>query len=200
MKAKQELEPKAGSEVVFGRYPQSSDDPEPIVWKVLEREGDSMLVISRLALDCKRYNDIDGAVTWKTCTLRKWLNNEFLGKAFTSEEQKLIQMTKVKAEENPEYDVSPGEDTEDKVFLLSIQEAERYFKTDKERECKPTPYAVYNDVYVNKENDNCWWWLRSTGRGPLHAAYVSDLGSIGFDGFWVDDCEDGVRPCLRLQI
>ena len=75
----------------FGQYPQNQGAaPEPIAWKVLRRESDRILLISKYVLDCKPYNTTQTDVTWETCSLRKWLNHEFLYAAFTAEERKRI--------------------------------------------------------------------------------------------------------------
>lgn len=81
-------------------------------------------MISRYALDCRPYNKSDTAVTWESCTLRAWLNSEFLNEAFNGEEHALIPMVTVSADKNPSYDTEPGKDTQDRVFLLSIKEAD----------------------------------------------------------------------------
>lgn len=39
------------------------------------------------------------------------------------------------ADKNPQYGTEAGNATEDKVFLLSSIEAERYFDSDSERQC-----------------------------------------------------------------
>ena len=49
--------------------------------------------------------------------------------------------------------MDPGSATQDRGFLLSIEEVEKYFKTDEDRKCKPTQYAVKQGV----NGENCWW-------------------------------------------
>ena len=199
---------KVGSAIKFGRYPQSSDNPEPIMWKVLEREGNSLLLITNYALDCMPYKIrikfylFAKFTTWETSSLRKWLNEEFLDKAFTKGEQKMIETTKVKVEKNLEYDTNRGEDTEDKVFLLSLQEAERYFACDEARQCKATAYAVTNGVHISKTNKYCSWWLRSSGsnNGVDNAASVFSDGSLDYFGYDVRSGYIGVRPALRINL
>ena len=62
------------------------------------------------------------SVTWETCSLRKWLNDEFVNEAFSKKEQKYIPTVTVPAHKNPKYDTDPGKATKDKVFLLSAVE------------------------------------------------------------------------------
>ena len=75
----------------FGRYPQGANgEVEPITWRVLQRNSDSLLVIAEQGLDAKPYNEEFCDITWADCTLRRWLNGEFFNKAFNEQEQSLI--------------------------------------------------------------------------------------------------------------
>ncbi|WP_410901694.1 DUF6273 domain-containing protein [Ruthenibacterium lactatiformans] len=66
-------------------------------------------------------------MTWEICTLRKWLNKEFINAAFTEKEKQLIPAVMVSADRNLDYDTNLGNSTKGKVFLLSIDEANRCF-------------------------------------------------------------------------
>ena len=185
--------------VTFGRYPQNGSASESIEWIVLERNGKGMLLISRYALDCKPYNTKHEAVTWEICTLRAWLNNTFYQMAFTGEEKGIIQVSQLKNEDNPEYGTEGGKDTNDKVFLLSLEEAKRYFPNDEARRCKPTANAVANDAF-DFMIGICLWWLRSPGDNSRSAADVSIDGSVDASGCFVNDDFVGVRPALRINL
>ena len=188
-------ESKIGAKIVFGNY-----DNTPIEWRVLDIEDDKALLISQYALDCKRYNEESINTSWEKCTLRKWLNSDFLNSAFNSTEQNLIQLSTVTADENPEYDyVNQGNDTKDKVFLLSAKEAEQYFKNDEDRKCNPTEFTVNNGAYKSDEGQ-CWWWLRSLGNDAYDATYVVADGSVRFFGALVDSNRDSVRPALWINL
>lgn len=103
------------------------------------------------------------------------------------------------ADENPEYDyVNQGNDTKDKVFLLSAKEAEQYFKNDEDRKCNPTEFTVNNGAYKSDEGQ-CMWWLRSLGRNTCNATRVYPFGSVDFDGYDVDLNHDSVRPALWIN-
>ena len=86
--------------IPFGAYPQTADgtDSTPIEWIILDYREDEgrALLLSRYVLDAKPYNDKKAAVTWDECTLRAWLNNEFLQQAFLAEEQALIFSTRLR--------------------------------------------------------------------------------------------------------
>lgn len=186
----------------FGMYPQNAVGKEttPIQWRVLAREDNRVLVISEYAIDCQQYNTGYEDITWETSTIRKWLNNDFLNEAFSAEEQAKIQSTTVTADANPEYSTDPGNDTTDKVFLLSITEAEEYFTSDSARQCKPTKHAVTNGAYVNSDNCNCWWWLRSPGGYSDYAAYVFIDGSLDYCGGGAHRTFGVVRPALWISL
>lgn len=182
----------------FGEYPFDADGTKrPIKWLVLKRKGKKALLLSVYGLDAKRYNVNWEDVTWETCTLRKWLNEDFYHAAFSDEEKKRIQLTQNKNTDNPSYHTPGGSDTEDKVFLLSIDEAKKYLTKNK-RTTAPTPYAVKQGAYRN--NGNCWWWLRSPGSNAGLAAYVSDDGYINDHGFIVHYDTHAVCPALWVNL
>ena len=110
--------------IYFGNYYQSnSSTKEPIKWRVLSVNGNDAFLLADQNLDSKLYNKIYTDVTWATCTLRTWLNGIFLNTAFTSAEQVAIKNTTVVNEDNPYFGTEGGENTPDKVYLLSIAEA-----------------------------------------------------------------------------
>ena len=167
---------KAGDYVFFGEYEQdnnTANGKEDIEWLVLEVKDGKALVISKYALDCKQYNTSYMDVTWETCTLRKWLNNDFINAAFSAEEKAMIPTVTVSADKNPAFSTNPGNVTQDQLFLLSITEANKYFSSDSARRCKPTDYAVANGAWES-DNGNCWWWLRSPGNDRINAAFVDN--------------------------
>ena len=189
--------------VYFGSYWQDANGNEksPIEWLVLDKEKDgTLLLISRYVLNCKPYNEKFTDVTWETCTLRKWLNSEFLKNAFTEEEKVKILLTELKNEDNPEYGTEGGNNTKDMIFLLSIQEARRYFSIDVARQCKPTDYATKKTIYVSAENGAYVWWLRSPGSNSYGAASVDYDGDFFARGDNVGDDNVGVRPACRVNL
>ena len=197
-----------GDIIEFGAYEQDNDTSngkEPIEWLVLERDGDKVLVISKYALDAKPYNTEYEDVTWETCTLRTWLNETFLNKAFNEAEQSMIQTTEVSADKNPDYSTDPGNATEDKIFLLSIDEANKYFASDEARKCVPTAYAIANGAYTGDDYkvegaSTCWWWLRSPGNFQSFAAFVGNGGVVVSYGYFVLDDYGCVRPAMWIDL
>ena len=198
-----------GDKITLGTYEQDNDTSngaEDIEWLVLAKENNKILVISDKALDCQRYNDKRQSITWEQCSLRKWLNDSFLNAAFSEEERALIQSSTVSADKNPKYSTDPGNATTDKVFLLSINEAEKYFNSDEARKCAPTAYAKAQGAYMNDTNKTpsgaaaCWWWLRSPGINQTSAAFVHDDGSVNYYGRNVPYDPVCVRPALWISI
>ncbi len=176
----------------FGRYPQGANgEIEPITWRVLQREADHLLVIAEKGLDCKPYNEECCEITWSDCTLRRWLNSEFYDKAFNAHERECILKTSVAN--------NAGPNTEDNIFLLSVDEAESLFANDDERRAKTTEHAVKNGVYTRDDSDCCCWWLRSRGDYASGAACVCNDGSI-FGGGDVNDGLDAVRPAFKIAL
>ena len=105
----------------------------------------------------------------------------------------------IKNEDNSEHGTSGGNDTEDKVFLLSEKEAETLFSNDDERIAKATGYAEKSGVCVNKEK-SAWWWLRSPGSDSYGAAGVRSYGWVSRHGNIVYDNRGGVRPALHMNL
>ena len=165
----------------------------------MKKEGNQVLLLSKYVLDAKPYNKEWEDVIWETSDIRQWLNNEFYTTAFNKAEKAKIQTSLIKNEDNSKYGTSGGNDTEDKVFLLSEKEAETLFSDEEERIAKATEYAEKSGVYVKKEK-GAWWWLRSPGRNSGSAAEVIIFGWVHGYGDSVYNFDDGVRPALHLNL
>ncbi len=204
-----------GNYVFFGTYPQSEfgDDKTPIEWLVLDREGDKALLLSWYGLDTQPYNEDSSDITWEACALRKWLNSDFMNRAFTAEEQAAILKTEVdntRSQGYSEWDANGGKNTEDKIFLLSYAEVSRYFGVVYGRSgntasrVSPTGYAkkqganAYPAYKTIEAEDAGWWWLRSPGYHQGSAARVGADGSLG--GFDVYESKGCVRPALWVDL
>ena len=118
--------------------------------------------------------------------------------AFTESEQALIDEARVTNEDNGEYSTPGGNPTVDKVFLLSIDEAEKYFSSDGDRVCTATAHAKDQGVSTGS-NDGCYWWLRSPGNGSGDAAGVDSDGFIFALGWRVNGDVLAVRPALWVN-
>ena len=192
-----------GSYVTFGAYEQDNDlsnGKEDIEWLVLARKGRKALLISRYALDSLPYSEHLKDIPWEKCSLRTWLNDTFINEAFSSDEQKCIIGSTVTADKNPLYDTEQGNDTKDKVFILSMKEADEYFDSDTARQCKATEYCHARGACVSRENGNCWWWLRTMGDIDIDATVVDDEGPLQDCGDRVTVKETAVRPAMWVDL
>ena len=189
-----------GKIVQFGRYPQTTEgnDDTMIEWQVLDRDGRNVLLISRYGLDVQPYTCPHAQVTWEQCTLRIWLNDTFANRAFSQKEQQAILMTTVANGSDEGYwKTDGGNDTQDKIFLLSYRQAEQYFDVtiDNDENMKsrmqPTDYALAHGA--GKRG----WWLRSQGPEQDTAARVYSVGALDYDFTGFEEC---VRPALWVNI
>ena len=218
--------------VWFGNYWQedtngdgkvdNNDEKQPIKWRVLSVDGEDVFLIADKSLDCQKYNDTRTSVTWETCTIRSWLNgygtgankegkdyssNNFLINAFAAGERSAIRTTNVANSNNPKYDTEGGNDTSDKVYLLSLDEVKNlgyglssdYNEYDENRRAKNTGYAKEQGAYTSTSTVGDWW-LRSPGDSGDYAAYVSNYGNVDRNGSSVSDDDVGVRPALHLNL
>ncbi len=182
---------------VFGSYPsENGKKPMPIQWSILARDDNKALLLATHGLDVKPYNKKDTAVTWETCTLRKWLNEDFLKAAFSEEEKSRIQLSHLKNSENPEYHTPGGNDTDDRIFLLSASEAEQYL-VPFERQLLKTTYAKNIDDFTGIR---CDWWLRSPGFEPDCADHVGPDGGIPKGGYYVNTRWNCVCPAMWVDL
>ena len=194
-----------GESYVFGKYEQDNNPyngEEDIEWIVLEKEENKVLVISKYALDLQQYNTSFSVITWETCSLRKWLNGTFLNAAFSSAEQNSITSSTVTIDIIPADSTSAGNDTVDKVFLLSITEINKYFNSDEAKKCIPTDYAIAQGVLTSDSNElsgiATYWWLRSSGYYSYQAALVGTNGSVSSE---LVNCDYyAVRPAMWIDL
>lgn len=192
---------EVGDTVLLGEFEQdniSSNGKEMIEWTVLAREEKKVLVISSKVLDGIMYSNTNENCYWKTSLVRKWLNEKFFEDAFQPFEQALIKQTDLTDDYYPEYNTD-----NDKVFLLSEAEVNKYLSLTAGERCICTPYAstqVKNTIRVPVENDDhtttvqtkCDWWLRSSKEGVAMFVYQGRISLAGVT------CIEGVRPAMWL--
>ncbi|MBP5287867.1 MAG: hypothetical protein J6Z08_08225 [Elusimicrobiales bacterium] len=185
---------KSGSGIIrAGSWPPGSDRKKnPLEWIILEKNGDSdMLLLCTEAVSVMPYHNSYAFISWEKSDIRQWLNGVFFEKAFSREEKKNIITSAVK------YDsyMASGSISEglsaDRCFLLSREEAYRYFENDIQRQLR-------SSVADNKNgNAHSWWWLRSVGYYVNSASVVYADGGISSCGVHIG-LSGGVRPAVRM--
>ena len=209
-----EVKYSVGNYVPFGHYPQTSegDDSTEIGWVVLARDGNKALLLSRYGLDVQPYNKEYTNITWEECTLRTWLNDTFLNKAFTAEEQKGILLTDVdngSSQGYSELGTSGGNNTQDRVFLLSYAEANKYLGatygvSNTKTMVAPTSYALKQGAKTSGSDKTAdgtntgWWWLRSPGIDRYNAVYIRPDGSFNY--YYINCTYGCIRPALWINL
>ena len=167
--------------VEFGSYPQTANgDIQAIEWQILAKEENKMLVISKYAIEAKRF-DVSSN-DWKNSEIRQWLNGDFYNNAFSEQEKKNINSF-----------------NGDNVFLLSMEEASKYFANNKERKCNATEKNKKNGAYVDAKGCS-YWWLRSPSY-PNYSnivAFVYRQGSFGYRYVYI--AKYVARPTLWINI
>lgn len=206
-----------GSTVPLGFYPQSakgSKEKEIVDWIVLDKDGSRLLLISKYALDCLPYEsagEMQTFTSWQTCLLRRWLNETFLNEAFDRGEARLLVKTELDEDPQGSGPRFAGEALGDRVFLLSVSEADRYFPTGAQRQCLPTRYAIGHGAYQSSVGRTCFWWLRTTVEqmdqtlegepveAIVRAALVGSSGEIVENGHYMSNRQYAVRPVIWVD-
>lgn len=202
-------EAEIGNVVHFGRYEQDNDpetQDEAIEWIVLDKRDDgALMLMSYFCLDAGAYSAYEGQeVTWETSVARAFLNNEFYNNAFSAEEKARILTTHVHTIDNEEFGTTGGNDTDDKVYLLSLDEVRRFYGIDSMEEnffsnlfARATEYTMSKGVWLEIEgSDKCWWWLRSSGGSLTRAGEVGSLGYLSYNGSEAFQTERAYRPII----
>ncbi|MDE6626906.1 MAG: leucine-rich repeat domain-containing protein [Lachnospiraceae bacterium] len=216
--------------IYFGHYPQSDatgKTSDPIKWRVLSVDGNDAFLVADTNLDVQKYNDTNVSVTWETCTMRSWLNgygsdsnvcgtdysiNNFIDRAFSTSEQNAIKTTTVVNADNPYCGTAGGNNTQDKIFLLSYDEVTNmdygfspYCNAlDNGRKRTNTAYVAeggtISSSFMYSEGSTDLWWLRSSGGYTECAATVYRDGSVDRTGNCVVINGMAVCPALHLDI
>lgn len=204
---------EVGDTIKLGEYEIDNlafNGDDKIEWLVLAKEDDKMLVITKECIELKVFNHnafgSDGEfVNWGTSELREWLNNKFFNETFSDKEKKLILTSNVEATPNPDHNCFAGNDASDKIFLLSIDEANKYFDSDEARVASPTEYLVSTFSEINGEsyltdNNSIPWMLRTVGSTEYYVSIVNKDGSIDSDGYNPNSELATLRPAMWIDI
>ena len=187
-------------------------------WRILDIKNNAALIITENIIEQRSYHDVYKDITWAECSLRKYLNGEFYDRFNKSDKTKIIQV-KNKNHDNQWYGTKGGADTQDNIFLLSLEEATcKYFGDSSSKLYNPGKNQRYwferkdennsKRIAVNKNEKWChWWWLRSPGRVSVKAVYIFPNGNVGIQGNNIlkgniaeGKCKGGIRPTLWLNL
>lgn len=170
---------------------------EPIKWRVLHYENSEAFLLADAILDSQPYHSENEEIDWEKSSIRAWLNNEFINKAFSNEENKAINTVELINKDNSKYGTQGGKNTSDKLFLLSLSEVD---ETEESKE-----YGFWDKKTRKCKNDNFseetyFWWLRSPGNSSHDAAGVYYYGWVFGYGYDVQEPAGGIRPALYLNL
>jgi len=197
----------AGSIVTLGSFEQDNNPdngPEAIEWIVLDVQDGKSLLVSTCILDARKYNETYAEITWEDCSLRAWLNDAFFASVFREEEQSAILTVETDnsaAQGCSRFRTSGGNNTQDRVFLLSYAETERYFSSEAARRCPVTDYSAARGAHTSYSHAdkrlNGLWWLRSPGNAQYRVSVVYSGGALNVT--YASKESGGVRPALWLD-
>ncbi len=191
---------KVEERVTFGSYEQDNNHAngkEPITWIVLYKDKEKALLISEQCLVSRPYHDKEEPVTWENSAMRRWLNGQFFRDAFSGTAAAYIQQSELWNYDHPKGN-DGGNDTVDRVFLLSQEEIQLHFYFFKEeKKVTGSKFAVANGLTRLTEG-RCRWWLRASGESPDQAMFVFGRGSADSCSVTADGI--GIRPAVWVKL
>ena len=189
-----------GSLIPFGAF----------YFRILKIQNGNMLVITDSVLDtkmefCRNLIKSD----WAHSDIRSFLNQDMYNE-FSGKEKSSILKTKVQTAPNLWYGTKGGSDTEDYLFLLSLEEVLTHLGgTAALQSPKPKRNFWLDDAYnknrraYDEDGNPSWWWLRSPGISNLSAAVVHQDGRVCLAGYCLDETiygGGGVRPAMWVSV
>lgn len=205
-----------GDVVVIGNYSHEDKDYGgypylPVQWLVLEKKEDAILLLSLYSVDTEPYYDLEymgeadlpESVSWENCSLRKWLNEDFMQSTFLETEQECIKQVAVQAFGNSVNGISGSDVTWDYLFLLSKEEVKQYLETEAKRITHTVPkveqgYSMFGEEPSEEFFDG--WWIRTSGKDTESVLYVNQQGEIVLDGAYVESGYIAVRPAMWVDL
>ena len=187
----------------------------PIKWRILKQTGDKAVLLADRMPDTCPFNDSYKDISWSDCNLRRWLNSEFLSRAFTQQERNAIEETDVKNAPNYYFGTDCGPDTKDRVFILSnkevfasplatdygfyagsgIDDAARRFRSTLYAKCRGAWWSS-----VEGYRGNSFWFMRTNGYTPSSITYICDFGYLYNQGTAVTCNDAAVLPAITIDL
>jgi hypothetical protein len=182
-------------------------------WRILDIQDGKALIITYNVIENRVYHsnpiiftNEQWIITWESSDLRAYLNDEFYNSFNEDDKAKIVQTTN-KNPDNQWLTTEGGNDTDDYIFLLSIDEAVKYFGDSGQLNNRPDDASWIDDRYndnriaFNADGEECLWWLRSPGNFNNEVAVIGVQGYLGIMGFSVDDNDRiGVRPVMWINL
>ena len=184
-------------------------------WLVIERQENKLLLLATEVIDLHAFHKKAQDVTWAESDLRKWLNTKLFKQIFNKKEQALIEPTLLS---NPRIDGKPDDpQTTDSVFLLSVEEAKKYFGI---RDYYTAPYMgnwvnslglcgaephleSYHNYFIDDFLRSYSYYLRTPGLASNTVSVITHGELMLSDG---DSCnitvtsKYGIRPAIWVRL
>lgn len=203
---------------------------EPIKWRVLSNSNGELFLLSEKSIDCQAYNfrgysiieeslfygvdnQDDSKIAWENCSLRNWLNNNFIHSAFSQEAQLVIKTTMIDNSGNSSFSTISDSNTEDKAIILSSNDAlnsnygfrkdcvwdRNYYNDEYCDQCRIAiasdyAWAMGSSRWTNGANSDNWWLRDNEG---MTALVVGVSGTI--EANHVKYSFNGVRPAIIID-
>ena len=176
-KANRYLSYQPGQSVELGEY-----KGKPLYWKIMKKQGRNILLFANEVVDRIPWNTERDHTNWSTCSLRRWLNKDFINEAFTLKDRMTILLVQCDNNTDSRWSVENGPATRDKLFVFTKAELDEYVPHQEDR-------AI-----------NEWWWLRGHGSCLLAPLAVYKDGSIYDIGVNKNSTTVGVRPAMWIRL
>lgn len=171
---------------------------EDIEWQVLDKKDNEIFVITKYIYSCDKYDGCD----WESSFIRKKLNTDvgysddgfYYYFYFNEDAKTMIQTTNViyKDENGTE------KNTADKLFLLSVDEYNKYFKNPSEAKCTPSKNnPSKNGIF---DHWDCWMLRSPTSGLSREVECVSGSGEVLNSSDIYDENYVGVRPAMWINL
>jgi len=199
--------PKEFEKMRFGEYD----------WLVLEKQNGKALIISEQIIEKRGYHPTKTEITWAECELRSYLNNKFYN-SFSESDKAQIRLTKVINTPQTWHGTDSGADTDDYIFLLSMDEVVKYFGDSGDWAARKGWWASleglwlgngfgqiffdqYNIARIAKDTNGAStsWRTRSLGRLSIYTIIVDQSGACNITG-WSGQSDEGIRPAMWVNI
>ncbi len=188
-----------GDTITFGRFEQDNiaeDGLEPITWQVLDKEDGKVLIITDKVLEMMPFF----AINWKHSSIGGYLNSSFIND-FTAEEKDMLVKILVMPDAHPDMpETEQGSEIDNKLFLLSINEVDKYFPNAEDRVCHATRFVIEYEGLKAESDGRCDWWLRTAYDSWSNGALISNVDPNGFINVSSHRARLGLRPACWIQL